>query len=183
MHKHHIIPRHVGGTDDPDNIELLTIEEHANAHRILFEKYGRWQDEVAFRMLSGQIDAEEATILAIKKTQTGRKHTSEHIAKIMATKKGKTYEELCGDDKAKELKRVRSEWSKKNWGSLEYREMMSQNAKNSWNNPELRKRMSKKPVDTKNYSSAAKIRHADPHYKEKHRQAVIASWQKRRLGE
>ena len=32
-HKHHIIPRHMGGTDDPSNLIELTIEEHAEAHR------------------------------------------------------------------------------------------------------------------------------------------------------
>ena len=36
-HKHHIIPKHMGGTDDPSNLIELTIEEHAEAHRKLFE--------------------------------------------------------------------------------------------------------------------------------------------------
>jgi predicted molibdopterin-dependent oxidoreductase YjgC len=30
-HKHHIIPKHMGGTDDESNIIELTIEEHAEA--------------------------------------------------------------------------------------------------------------------------------------------------------
>jgi hypothetical protein len=58
-HKHHIIPRHAGGTDDPSNIVELTIEEHAEAHRLLFEQYGRWQDEVAWKALAGMIGREE----------------------------------------------------------------------------------------------------------------------------
>ena len=37
-HKHHIIPKHMGGSDDDNNIIELTIEEHAQAHKILFEK-------------------------------------------------------------------------------------------------------------------------------------------------
>jgi hypothetical protein len=64
IHKHHIIPRHAGGTDDPSNIAELTVEEHAEAHRILYEQYGRWQDEVAWRMLSGQINKAEAIRLS-----------------------------------------------------------------------------------------------------------------------
>jgi hypothetical protein len=44
-HKHHIIPRHAGGTDDPSNLVELSIEEHAEAHRVLYEKYDRWQDK------------------------------------------------------------------------------------------------------------------------------------------
>lgn len=58
-HKHHIIPRHMGGSDDPSNIVELTIEEHAEAHRLLYEEHGRWQDKLAWLGLSGQIGKEE----------------------------------------------------------------------------------------------------------------------------
>lgn len=64
IHKHHIIPRHAGGTDDPSNIELVTVEDHADKHRILFEKYGRWQDDLAYRTLSGQLPHRAATQIA-----------------------------------------------------------------------------------------------------------------------
>ena len=49
----------MGGSDDPSNLELLTVEEHAEKHRILFEKYGHWEDEIAWKGLSGQIGKEE----------------------------------------------------------------------------------------------------------------------------
>jgi hypothetical protein len=52
-HNHHIIPKHAGGTDHPDNIARLTTEEHAEAHRLLYEKYGRWQDKKAYEGLAG----------------------------------------------------------------------------------------------------------------------------------
>ncbi len=61
-HKHHIIPRHAGGTDSPDNIVSLTVKEHAEAHRLLFESFGRWQDLYAWRGLSGQINMSEERI-------------------------------------------------------------------------------------------------------------------------
>jgi hypothetical protein len=51
-HKHHIIPKHAGGSDDPSNLIELTPAEHAEAHRLLYEQYGRWQDEVAWKGLS-----------------------------------------------------------------------------------------------------------------------------------
>lgn len=47
-HKHHVIPKHAGGTNAEENIVLLAVEEHANAHRELYEKYGRIQDKVAW---------------------------------------------------------------------------------------------------------------------------------------
>jgi len=49
----------MGGTDDPSNLVELTIEEHAEAHRLLWEQYGHWEDEVAWKGLSGQIGKEE----------------------------------------------------------------------------------------------------------------------------
>jgi len=58
-HTHHIIPRHAGGTDDPSNLIELTIEEHAEAHKQLYEQYGRWQDYVAWKGLLGLITEEE----------------------------------------------------------------------------------------------------------------------------
>jgi hypothetical protein len=58
-HKHHIIPKHIGGTDDAENLIELSIEEHAEAHRILYEQHRRWQDYYAWKGLSGQICRKE----------------------------------------------------------------------------------------------------------------------------
>lgn len=91
-HKHHIIPKHMGGTDDKENLIELTIEEHAEAHRQLYEKYGKWQDRLAWRALSGQIGKEE-------------------IIKELLSNAGKSGAKKCMDDnlgiftKDKELKK------------------------------------------------------------------------------
>lgn len=66
MHWHHIVPRHAGGSDDPSNLVQLTIEEHAQAHKDLYATYGRWEDRIAWQMLSGRILPEEARIEAAK---------------------------------------------------------------------------------------------------------------------
>lgn len=58
-HKHHIIPRYMGGSDDPSNLVELTVEEHAEAHRILWEKYGHWQDRLAWLGLLNIIDKDQ----------------------------------------------------------------------------------------------------------------------------
>ena len=78
-HKHHIIPRHAGGTDNPENIVELTIEEHAEAHRKLYEEHGRWQDMLAWKGLSGQIGKDELIqeMYKWRKTRTGSKHTGD----------------------------------------------------------------------------------------------------------
>lgn len=51
-HKHHIIPRHAGGDNSASNLMELTIQEHAEAHRLLYEKYGKIQDKVAYMGLA-----------------------------------------------------------------------------------------------------------------------------------
>jgi hypothetical protein len=111
-HKHHIIPKHAGGTDDPDNLVELTVEEHAQAHLDLYNKYGNEYDQIAYRMLSGQISVQEATRLSqveaankrwtpeARKEQSkkylmnnplkGRKHTAA-TKKLMSEKQLKTW--------------------------------------------------------------------------------------------
>ena len=55
-HKHHIIPKHMGGTDDPSNLIELTREEHAQAHMKLYEEFGKREDLGAFYLITGQTD-------------------------------------------------------------------------------------------------------------------------------
>ena len=73
-HKHHIVPRYMGGSDDPSNIVELTIEEHAEAHRLLYEKYGMIEDKLAWQGLCGLIPKadimSELHKLGRKKTDT-----------------------------------------------------------------------------------------------------------------
>jgi hypothetical protein len=81
LHKHHIIPRHAGGTDDPSNLVELTILDHAIAHKVLYGLYGRWQDKVAWLSLSDQINTAEANRLATIERNKTRKLSQETIEK------------------------------------------------------------------------------------------------------
>ena len=80
-HKHHIVPKHSGGTNDPSNLVRLTIEEHAQAHLDLYEKYGDERDLLAHRTLLGQItNAEAISILRkLPKTEQHKKKISEAL--------------------------------------------------------------------------------------------------------
>jgi len=56
----------MGGSDDPENLVRLTIQEHAEAHKKLWETYNKEEDRIAWKMLSGQISPYQATMEAIK---------------------------------------------------------------------------------------------------------------------
>ena len=81
-HIHHIIPKHMGGTDDPNNLVELTVEEHAEAHRLLYEQYGNIQDKIAWLALSKRIGQEEILRMKQGMGMKGKKHTPEAIAKM-----------------------------------------------------------------------------------------------------
>lgn len=70
-HKHHIIPKHAGGTDDPSNLVELSVDDHAEAHRKLYEEYGRWQDYVAWQGLAKLSPKEE--LVRIRQKEAGKK--------------------------------------------------------------------------------------------------------------
>jgi hypothetical protein len=95
-HTHHIIPKHAGGTDDPDNLIELTVEEHAEAHRLLYEQYGNEYDRLAWMGLSGQMKKyeiiQETRILnAMGNNWRQNKHHSQETKDILAEKsKGNT---------------------------------------------------------------------------------------------
>lgn len=90
----------MGGTDDPSNLVELTIEEHAEAHRVLFEQYGRKEDELAWKGLAGIIGKEELLhelfVMAGKKSRPpvghkanlGRKWSDEYKKKMSEACKG-----------------------------------------------------------------------------------------------
>jgi len=49
----------MGGSDNPSNLIRLTIEEHAEAHRKLFETYNKPEDKLAWLALSGLLNMTE----------------------------------------------------------------------------------------------------------------------------
>lgn len=77
----------MGGSNDPSNLIELSVEEHAEAHRKLYEELGNWQDLIAWKTLSGQINSDDARKLASIVTWTGRKHSDISIQKIKEARK------------------------------------------------------------------------------------------------
>nr|DAU06526.1 MAG TPA: HNH endonuclease [Caudoviricetes sp.] len=53
--RHHIIPRHAGGSNVASNITRLQHKEHALAHHLLYRIYHRVEDKLAYKMFYGQV--------------------------------------------------------------------------------------------------------------------------------
>ena len=74
----------MGGSDDPSNIILLTIENHANAHRQLYEKYNKIEDYFAWKGLEGLLPKQEI-ILQLQR-ENGRRWGLANIGKNLSEK-------------------------------------------------------------------------------------------------
>jgi len=62
----------MGGSDDPSNIVRLTVSEHAEAHRKLYEEYGRIQDKLAWQGLAGMIPKQQLIYELQSSLNTGK---------------------------------------------------------------------------------------------------------------
>jgi hypothetical protein len=82
-HRHHIIPRHMGGSDEPENIKYVTVEEHAQEHLKLYQKYGKRHDLAAYHFLSKNIETGIAEISRMGGLVSGKMNReSGHIQRI-----------------------------------------------------------------------------------------------------
>jgi len=135
MHLHHVVPRHAGGENGPT--VLVTLEEHTEAHRLLWEQHGRWQDYVAWKALSGHIPYKEARRLAMveggkyaSKLHKGMKRSEESRQRMSKSAKQKR-----GGMAHLRDPQMRKSVGEKNRGkkrSQETRKNISRGAKRSW---------------------------------------------------
>jgi len=72
-HKHHIKPRYEKGSNEPENLVELTPTQHAMWHYAEWLRKGNWQDNLAFRVLTGRISQEESIREAVVESNKSRK--------------------------------------------------------------------------------------------------------------
>ena len=133
-HKHHIIPRHAGGSNDPSNIVELTIEEHAEAHRLLYEEHGKYEDWIAWKGLSGQIGKEEWLQERSRAGgMKGKPHTEEHKKKISEALKARTQKRVLSEEHKEKISlSMKGHRNSKNHSSEEYKKKQSEAMKRAW---------------------------------------------------
>ena len=111
-HKHHIIPKYMGGSNEEDNLIKLSYENHYAAHIILAE---------CFEAGSYHYNRNIWSALRL----IGWKNDESLSNKLSLARKGKTYDELFGKETATIAKeKLRKHWSDY-WNKTENRERKS----------------------------------------------------------
>jgi hypothetical protein len=111
-HKHHIIPKYMGGSNEEDNLIKLSYEDHYAAHIILAECFE-----------AGSYHYNRNIWSALK--LIGWKNDESLSDKLSLARKGKTYEELFGKETAMIAKeKLRKHWSDY-WNKTENKERKS----------------------------------------------------------
>ena len=64
-HRHHIIPRYMGGSNKKENLVEVTITQHAMLHYCNYQLWGNDEDKLAWMGLSGIIDKQQVVYEAI----------------------------------------------------------------------------------------------------------------------
>jgi hypothetical protein len=89
-HRHHIIPKHAGGSNDSSNLVYLTIPEHAEFHKYRYEMLGEQYDYIAWKAIAGLISGAEARVEAARHYMKHRivsKETKEKHSKTITGRK------------------------------------------------------------------------------------------------
>lgn len=62
LHRHHIIPKHMGGADEDSNYTYLLVREHVIAHFLLWKIYKNPNDLRAMHMLGANLTTQQRRI-------------------------------------------------------------------------------------------------------------------------
>lgn len=90
--RHHIVPRHIGGTDDESNLVTVTYRQHTFLHRLLWKAEGRPQDLTAYRLMASiRTDSKFELCSMAGKIGGARNKESGHIAAL-----GKIHGKIIG---------------------------------------------------------------------------------------
>jgi len=138
MHKHHIIPKHMGGTDDPDNIIVLSVKEHAIAHAKLYLEHGNIENYLAYKGLRKQIGKEEifrerSRIGGLN--NKGKSKSKEHCIKISKAHKSNPpifNHPHTTESKNKISKSMKGNKNSSNHSSPEFKKKQSEAMKKAW---------------------------------------------------
>ena len=159
LHKHHKIPKCMGGSNSIDNLILLSVEDHVTAHLLFAECFDVGSFEYnsnlrAARLLNKKSIKDKESLEKIKQSYVGEnnpfygKSHSEGTKKYLSecTSKARTgidYNTFYGEERAIKERKKRSDSAKRQWerktdaekeySLKKYRETRKRNNKPAWN--------------------------------------------------
>lgn len=104
-HKHHIIPKYMGGLDTPENLVEVTVTQHAMFHFCNYQLWGNEEDKIAWKAISGQIDVDvikqEAQLLGAKKGGQIHKENGTGIFSLTFEQRSENSKKIAKSNKEK----------------------------------------------------------------------------------
>lgn len=86
--KHHIIPRHCGGSDNESNLLVLTYKQHTFAHRLLWKSFGYKEDLAAWKLMSSIEESKKFILCSMAGSIGGKTNRDSGHASRMGKKQG-----------------------------------------------------------------------------------------------
>lgn len=161
--KHHIVPKSLGGSNEAENIIVLTPREHCFAHKLLTRMYeGEAKGKMYFALIalssfrndrrssitSREYDKLRLAHYAALKDPHYRKMRSEMTAKQWTperrARQSERLKKQWAEGKRRETfssnayKQKKSEQMKERWKDPDYQVFISETVTNQWKNPEKR---------------------------------------------
>jgi len=95
FHNHHIVPKHIGGTDSPDNLVLLHPIDHAIAHYVRYKMFKKRGDGYAFYRLMSYLNEEgvHISLTGVSAWNKGKKLSEKHKKSLSKSHIGKKWSE------------------------------------------------------------------------------------------
>ena len=103
LHKHHIIPKKLGGSDDPSNLVYVPVFEHADLHLFRWFQYHKRADICAYQHLLGRLGMSSGGIL---RGRANPMSDPEVRARHAIAVKNRKYKPLTGDDHPMRIKKL-----------------------------------------------------------------------------
>lgn len=113
-HRHHLIPKHMGGDDSEENLTPpISIDVHAAFHKQLWEDFGHVEDYIAWKCLAGRMTTEEARLAAAKAGQDKSNKYKQSRKKLGISLSKLATSETCSKG-GKEASKSLVQWQKEN---------------------------------------------------------------------
>jgi hypothetical protein len=151
--KHHILPKSLGGSNDPSNMVLLTPREHYIAHWLLWRIYGNKEMAFAFYCMT-KMNKRTNKIISSRAYEEAKLARREFI--VENNKKYHTGKKI-----SEEAKELTSKLFKGVPKSIEHRKKISESHKGKIKTDEHRKKLSTSLIGKNRWSDERKKNHSE----------------------